>query len=82
MQKWLVDSLYAVSEPIFIYKKPRRQRCGRFKDTEAIVSIKASKAFSTYIATLLGPSGSNSSKSRKSSEPLQKRLKIIEECQD
>ena len=53
-----------------IYKKPQRQRRGRFKEIEALASIKASKAFTTYIAFILEPSSSYSSKSLKGSEPL------------
>ena len=81
-QEWPADSLRAVSEPASVRKKPQRQRRGRFEDAEAIASIEASKAFSTYIATLTRPSDSDGSRGRGSSEPLQKRLKIIEERQD
>jgi hypothetical protein len=70
LQEWLADSLYIISKPIPIYKRPWRQRHSKFKNVEAIASIKASKAFLTYIASLLGPSGSNSSRGRESLEPL------------
>ena len=70
------------SELLPIYKKPQRQKRGRFKEAKALVSIKASKVFATYIASLLEPSSSHSSRSLEGSEPLQKRIKIIENRQD
>ena len=82
LQEWPADSLRSASEPPPIRKKPQRQRRGRFEEAEALASIEASKAFATYIASLSEPSSSHSSGSLEGSEPLQKRIKTIEDRQD